>query len=564
VADDDTDLDYQRPKDFAPDPNLFAPPSQPQQLQPWQKPAPASPLDRRDQDMYLRSRDITGSLDEGTKQMLDAWEKQHKEELELTQQHKQDRDEIMKHIRGLQQPELPKLKDIPSAPPSSAYQFQNPFLAFQNPGVVLATMASFFTRQPLTAAFNTAASAMKGFHQGDKEAIDQNVAAWKDQVDQAVKQNKLETDKYTELWNRYHDRYDMLLAEMQAHASSYKDDMMLAQLKYAGPKEIWELIEHRQQAGLELEKSKAEVEKAHEEANKAHAQAQMYASGMIDDETARDVAEAYVAGNRMVLANWGRGNQGANNLAKIWDNIKTVMREQGKSGADLSAAQAEFEGFKAGERTIAQRSASIDIYAQEARQFADLAEQASSKVPRGNWVPYNRAYLAWERGTSSPEVSQFVVFTNSLVNAYTRASIGLGGSVTDREHSREMLEIAQGPKAYMAAVDAMKTELDTLLQATGKARESLTKDFQARHGGRTTAGSSSGPVTPPAATSPAAPAAPAATTGDASAMSDDELRAKLGLAPGGTPGNVSAAARPQPSAEDEELERQFTLPMAGG
>jgi hypothetical protein len=194
----------------------------------------------------------------------------------------------------------------------------------------------------------------------------------------------------------------------------------------------------------------------------------------LTDESTKAMAAQYLSGDRTVLQNLGRGAQGAANIVKLREEITKQSHDAGMSAKDVVNAFNEQAGALAGQRTVGTRAANIALAANEANSMIPIALAASDKVPRGNWVPWNKAVQAFQSGSSSPELASFVAATNSLVNAYVRA-VSPTGVPTDsmREHAYEMLNKAQGPDAYKAVIETMRQEMGAALSAPEHVRESL-------------------------------------------------------------------------------------------
>jgi hypothetical protein len=209
---------------------------------------------------------------------------------------------------------------------------------------------------------------------------------------------------------------------------------------------------------------------------KAQAEAKRVAAAVLDDDTIHDMASQYLAGDRTVMQNLGRGAQGAENIVKLRQAIAKQAREAGVDPKGIVNAFNEQAGALAGQRAVGVRAANISLAANEANNMIPIALAASEKVPRTQFMPWNKMVQTVQKGTSSPELASFVAATNSLVNAYVRA-VSPSGVPTDsmRQHAYDMLNSAQGPEAYKAVVQTMQMEMKAALAAPGAVREELRK-----------------------------------------------------------------------------------------
>lgn len=229
---------------------------------------------------------------------------------------------------------------------------------------------------------------------------------------------------------------------------------------------------------------------------KAQADAKRVANAVLDDGTIHDMADQYLAGDRTVMQNLGRGAQGAENIVKLRQAIAKQARDAGVDPKGIVNAFNEQAGALAGQRTVGARAANISLAANEANNMIPIALDASDKLPRTQYMPWNQMVQAVQRGNSSPELASFVAATNSLVNSYVRA-VSPSGVPTDsmREHAYSMLNAAQGPEAYKAVVKTMQLEMQAALSAPGQVKAELRKGNE------------------PAAAASGAPAAPAPPAG---------------------------------------------------
>lgn len=200
-----------------------------------------------------------------------------------------------------------------------------------------------------------------------------------------------------------------------------------------------------------------------------------------DDATRRFMAEQYWAGDRSVMQNLGRGAQGAQNIIALRKEIAQVGRETQRTPQDLATAMAEFEGLKAGERTAGNRAANIEIAANEAKELSGLAVEASNAFDRTGWKSVNDIQKAVQSRTASPELRNFDMANNALINAYARAISPQGVStVSDKDHAREILSTAFSKGDYESGVAQLQKELNAALKSPGMAKASMRE----RAGGR--------------------------------------------------------------------------------
>jgi hypothetical protein len=196
----------------------------------------------------------------------------------------------------------------------------------------------------------------------------------------------------------------------------------------------------------------------------------------------RMIAQQYLAGDNTALGNIGRGTQGAKNLAAVRNEIARQANVQGLNGADIAAKVAEFGGMKAGNRTLGTRTANIEVAAAEAAELAPLALDASAKVVRSGFLPFGKAQLMFDANTNDPNLREFAMANNALVNAFGQVmSRGGAATVSDKEHARELLSTAFDQPSYARAVGQLQKEIQAAQRAPGKVREEMKKATSGRH-----------------------------------------------------------------------------------
>ncbi|MBS0330782.1 MAG: hypothetical protein JSR30_13075 [Proteobacteria bacterium] len=194
----------------------------------------------------------------------------------------------------------------------------------------------------------------------------------------------------------------------------------------------------------------------------------------IDDETLTSMAEQYLAGDKSVFQNLGRGAQGAANVVALRQRVTQVAKEAGMTPDQIALVQNEFQGMGAAQRALGTRSANFGLAEKEAYAMADLVTEASSKVPRTQFMPINKAIIAYENNTGDPETRQFGAALNSFINAYARAVSPIGTpTVSDKDHARSMLSTADSHEALTAIMGQLKREMDAAGAAPGAVQKQI-------------------------------------------------------------------------------------------
>lgn len=206
--------------------------------------------------------------------------------------------------------------------------------------------------------------------------------------------------------------------------------------------------------------------------------------GKLAPEALKTMAEQYLAGDKSAMQNLGRGAQGSANLVALRGEVARQMAERNMSGADMATKMAEFEGLKAGERSLGTRTANIGMAVNEAKQIIPIAEEASRAVDRTKYPTLNSILLAAEKGSGGEAVARFAAANNTLINVYSRAVSGGAPTVSDKEHAREIISTAYSQGQYEAVIDLLKRELAAASASPGAVREEFREYNRPRETGK--------------------------------------------------------------------------------
>lgn len=206
--------------------------------------------------------------------------------------------------------------------------------------------------------------------------------------------------------------------------------------------------------------------------------------GTIPDEVADFAADQILQGAKGVKTGYGRGAQGAENIAKIDAAVARKAKEQGLAASDLVQRGIDLVGDTSRERTAATQEAKMSAAGIEAQGAIKLGQEASDAVSRTKWVPVNKALQAYQANTSDPDLKRFGAANLTIINTYARAINPNGvGTVADKEHAREMLSTADGPEAYNAVLGQLNKEIEMAHNAPVKARAGFRTERASRVGG---------------------------------------------------------------------------------
>lgn len=194
--------------------------------------------------------------------------------------------------------------------------------------------------------------------------------------------------------------------------------------------------------------------------------------GSLSPEAVKVAVEQYRAGDSTAAQGYARNAQ---MKSQFQNELAKQLKADGKSGKDQAAAIAEFQGIKAGERSLGTRTAQAGMAVAEAQRMVPLALDASEKASRSGVKSLNDIQQAIQKGTASPDLRRFVAANNSLINVYARAVSPTGTpTVSDKDHARDVLSTAFSKGDYKAAVEQLQKEMAAAQASPGDVR----KDFR--------------------------------------------------------------------------------------
>jgi hypothetical protein len=202
--------------------------------------------------------------------------------------------------------------------------------------------------------------------------------------------------------------------------------------------------------------------------------------GRFDQEDVEFMAAQYLAGDKSVFANLGRGAQGPENIVRLRREIRAQAEEAGSSPAEVTAKIAEFNGVMAEQRSLGTRLANIRTAATEAAKMIPIAKEANAAVPRGTFKPWNQLVRGTDIIVQDPEYAKFAAATLAVVNTWARAISPSGTpTVADKEHADKVLSTAQSQEAYDAVLDQFATEVQAALESPTEVQSEIRKEIKA-------------------------------------------------------------------------------------
>lgn len=232
-----------------------------------------------------------------------------------------------------------------------------------------------------------------------------------------------------------------------------------------------------QQAGLGLRQQEFGLSQAKFDADQAAKE-----HAIIDPATISQLALQARAGDTSVFQNLGRGNQGAQNIV----NLRRAIFDPALpplTGTQMAQMNANFKGATAEQQAVGRRIGNASVGAEEVPNMAKLSDDAYRKLPRGQFVPFNKLRQLVETNTASPEQAVAYAADSSVVQAYARAISPTGvGTDAVRDRGYQMLNTAMGPEAHRRVLNQLIMETNAIkagakaAAGTGQKPAELIKD----------------------------------------------------------------------------------------
>jgi len=195
------------------------------------------------------------------------------------------------------------------------------------------------------------------------------------------------------------------------------------------------------------------------------------ASLTLNDDALNLAVDQYLAGDTSAATGYSRSP-----LMKMQFSNRLAERaaERGMTGGDIAAATAEYQGTRAGQRTLGTRTANVEMAVQEAMNMMPMALEASEMVDRTQYPTLNAALQAALTGTGDENIVRLGIATNSLINIYARAISPTGApTVSDKDHARELLSAAWSKGQYAAGIDQLRLEMEAAQRSPGQVRDEM-------------------------------------------------------------------------------------------
>jgi hypothetical protein len=381
-------------------------------------------------------------------------------------------------------PAPPDQQRLPAPPSVDPQRYQQNALAFVGVMAVLGALSSKFTRNAGNASLNAFAGAVQGWQKGNLDAYEQKSKEWEQTTTQMLANNKMILEKYKAVLENKSLNIEQQMMAAKLIAAEYQDKIAFDALDAGNYTMFAQLYDKQTGAQDKAVESflKLSGDKFHEtEQNQAKAKQLETPEGQAWMQGLDPASQMKLQG---FLKVYGSGapplTGGGSNVANAVDEVgqykanpQTVLsrmppqdRQQfwsllTEKYPDWSQQtyNAQNTGATAGARTEATRAANLDIIINSTMAAIPQAIAASNAVPRGSWVPVNKAIQSYEAGTSDPKLAAFAVANLQIAELWARAMNPTG---VMREGDREL---ALNKLSTATSAETYKVVLDQVMQA---------------------------------------------------------------------------------------------------
>jgi len=178
----------------------------------------------------------------------------------------------------------------------------------------------------------------------------------------------------------------------------------------------------------------------------------------------------------------GRGAKGVKARLDIIEEATQQAADAGDTSAEAAARATMNKAVLSGYRQLEAQGQKISAFEKTAKMNADKALEFAGKVDNTGVPIFNRWVNAGKTaGTDDPDLAAFNTYVNGFRNEYARiVTTATGGGVTTdtaRAEFDKIINTAQAPDAFKAAISAAKQEMDNRLQGFEDSRQEVRAKF---------------------------------------------------------------------------------------
>lgn len=371
---------------------------------------------------------------------------------------------------------LPEYKPQPIVDPKQFQDFGSMLLAM----AAIGGAASKGNWLGVSSALN---GSMQGYLDGRHELADKDYKDYQTKFQAAVQKDNQALKEYQNVLQNRKLSLGEMFTQFQIVGAKYdqQDAVMAARQKNLDA--MWKAVESRRGAlerlqmqhetlDSRLQQSRESNETRKEIARMAHPEAQSSGGGFQgkNGEIMAALAEKGVS----LPAGFRSKQQQLGLLNALSERNPNLSPDQ--IADKIKSGQIDLANLKVEGRTAAGIAGKVAYAEQEIEQTIPLVREASAKLPRGQFVPFNKLKQMGEKEFSDPDLAEFKMYMTSLSNAYDMLAARGGTDVEKRAENRKNFDSAQSPEALERVIRAAQNEA----RASGRA---ATKSMDVTHRG---------------------------------------------------------------------------------
>ena len=267
-------------------------------------------------------------------------------------------------------------------------------------------------------------------------------------------QAQLSTAKFHQ--DRLKEAAELKVKEAQAREHNAKADMM----EQGGPA-LYAYNMAVEQYGEDSPQAKALLAKA------LGASAMSKAAGMPEEDVSNDV-------RKLVVSQWIQNPSSLRGYDKTYQQrVANWAAAMGITPEDIASGQALRKFSLAAAGAAGNRSGTMAAVEATMPGLVNEAIDASSKVPRGNFLGWNKLMQMADTQLSDPNLKRLKVANQAIASEFQQVISRGGSNVTALNEAMHLLQTAESPEAYAAALKQIQREVQINVQGAEKVRESL-------------------------------------------------------------------------------------------
>lgn len=368
----------------------------------------------------------------------------------------------------------------------------------------LAAIGGALTRQPLTAALNSFSAGVHGFVQGKQQVFDDNLKTFNANLKKAHDENDAVWKKYKAAQEKHGTDIAGLQAELQLIAAETQNPIDMELAKRGDLVSLMKMHESTNNNFNKVLEHAAQMQQRADIAAQASADRRAIATqASLDRQAARlaknagdggvagaspgGVSQKYTADPeykkqvdfwaKQIAMGGALPARFAQSVGKQFASDVNLAAPSFGTAEDLTANRVTMRKTMAEAQKLGTQSASVSIANKELERFIPLAEAAIDKVPRTGFKPINKLIQLGE-AQWSPEQKELAVANRAIINAYSQLIQRGAPTVHSLTEAKELLETADSPGVYKAALQQLVREGKAAEEGLVDAHEGLLKNVK--------------------------------------------------------------------------------------